>query len=872
MKHLLSLCIAVYFIINSVFAQQNEELVIRTIKGKDYIIYKVKPGDTWESIAQKFSVLERALIDENPQTEGTLKGVSTLKVPYIKSVFEGNNNNDAPKSALAEPVQPKVKTNGNKPQIFGQEIRTEFKGGNSLIVYKVGNGDKIENLAKYYNCAVSDISKQNNLVNNTLVAGKIIKIPVVSANNATVPAENQPAEKVTTEISKPTESETPITESKTVEVEKPVTPSEVTINDLDLAKATKSETPPSTNTINNNGGKPIIKGQELRTEFKGANSLIVYKVGNGDKIENIAKFYNCSITDITKRNNLTSNTLTVGRIIKIPVITTTNNSEIAANQDSPKKTETPIAETKSTEVEKPISSIPNEETNTVKVTKAQSPIKTNSVNSNGGGKPTIKGQEIRTEFKGANSLIVYKVGNGDKIENIAKYYNCSVTDITKRNNLTSNTLAVGRIIKIPVVSANNNNNNNENNTPAAGTPTETPVQNVSSKQLEKSNVETAMVESKATEATSTSNDNAPSVKDVFTESVADLKANEIKLGDYIVLKKLGKYYIKHMVISGEDLSRIAKENYSTNVKIVNTNNLKTPKLKTGQVLLIPTNKATLLKLTGLDIDKVEAENAKLMAEKNASEPENIVNQNTTSNNQLAENNTTTNPKVSSNNSNTTSNLPLVKDTSARYNWGDPLLPPFDKLDSNAKKTIEDKAKDINIKEVHANANPGETKESFTHLVQNGETIEGIAKKYKISPSDIANWNNLYQNRIRVGQDLIVNLERARKPYLALNTVDPETQKAIKKADKSDRIKSVEEKGLAYLSDDKFIGIAHKNVPVGTLILITSTENYKKIYVRVTSILVNDNPDVIIQVDKNIAKQLALNSQYTNILISYSLVE
>ncbi len=856
MKHLLSLCIAVYFIINSVFAQQKDELVIRTIKGKEYIIYKVKPGDTWESIAQKFSVLERALIDENPQTDGTLKDVNTIKVPYIKSVFEGDNA--VPKSATTEPVKLKLITDANKPQIFGQEIRTEFKGGSSLIVYKVGNGDKIENLAKYYNCSVSDISKQNSLVNNTLAVGKILKIPVVSANNVVVPAENQPAEKITTEITKPAEQETPIAETRAVEAEKPITSSEATINDADLVKATKSQTPPSTNSVKNNGGKPIIKGQELRTEFKGTNSLVVYKVGNGDKIENIAKYYNCSVSDITKRNNLTSNTLTVGRIIKIPV-TTNNNSDFATNQDSPKKVESeiPIAETKSTEVEKPITSGSNE-TDAVKVAKVQSPVKTNLVNSNG-GKPIIKGQEIRTEFKGANSLIVYKVGNGDKIENIAKYYNCSVTDITKRNNLTSNALTVGRIIKIPVVSANNNTSANA----------ETPIQEVQSKELEKAKVDNYIAESKATDAEPVSTENAPSVKETLAENTTEFKANEIKLGDYIVVKKLGRYYIKHTVISGEDLSRIAKENYSTNVKIVNTNNLKTPKLKTGQVLLIPTNKVTLQKLTGLDIDKVEAVNAILVAEKNTIEPENIVNQNTTNSNQLAENNTTTNTKVTSN---TASNLPVVKDTSARYNWGDPILPPTDKLDSNAKRTIEDKAKDMNIKEVHANANPGETKESFTHLVQNGETIEGIAKKYKISPSDIANWNNLYQNRIRVGQDLIVNLERARKPYLALNTVDPETQKAIKKADKSDRIKSVEEKGLAYLSDDKFIGIAHKNVPVGTLILITSTENYKKIYVRVTSILVNDNPDVIIQVDKNIAKQLALNSKYTNILISYSLVE
>ena len=178
-----------------------------------------------------------------------------------------------------------------------------------------------------------------------------------------------------------------------------------------------------------------------------------------------------------------------------------------------------------------------------------------------------------------------------------------------------------------------------------------------------------------------------------------------------------------------------------------------------------------------------------------------------------------------------------------------------------------------INEVHANANAGDTKVNYTHLVKEGETLESIAKKYKISPSDIANWNNLYQNRVRVGQDLIVNLARARKPYLAINSVSPENQTVIKKAEGNDRVKYVEEKGLCLLNNDNIIGVYHANIPVGTLVLITSTENYKKLYVRITGTLNNSSDkNVIIQIDKNIAKQLAFNSELSNVFISYSLVE
>lgn len=753
MKHLLSLCIAVYFIINSVFAQQNEELVIRTIKGKDFVIYKVKLGDTWESIALKFKVLERALIDENPQTNGTLKGVNTLKVPAsgLVSVTKINKEKEA---AVQENTLPKFGDNFNNAK--PTNVKKDVAGNNESTLPKFG-----ENVKE----------------------------------------------------SKPTAE------------------------------------------------KPKLFGLEIRTEFRGANSLIVYKVGAGDLIEQIAKFYNCSASEISKKNNLVSNSLTPGKIIKIPVVSEASNpSETPISTEVPKLVTPPneTTEVKRSEIEMPIETNKTTKKNNVN---NQVPKTTSTTNlQSNGSKPALKGQEIRTEFKGANSLIVYKVGNGDNIENIAKFYNSSVNDISSKNNLVNNNLTVGKIIKIPVVSPKNE---------MTETTTDAPLSVVKNKEVAKLNTEKAIDETYVAKVNPSASETTPILNEVINESITDLKPNELKLGDYTVIKKLGSYYIKHLVISGEDLSRIAKENYSTNVKIVNVNNLKTPKLTTGQILLIPTNKATLLKLTGLDIAKVEVENNKLLANQTNKLPDNSLNENV----DLKTDNSTSNQLVSSNgNDSKKESLTLVRDSSLRYNWGDPLLPPTDKLDTNAKKTVEDNAKDLNIKEVHANNSAGDTKESFTHLVQNGETIEVIAKKYKISPSDIANWNNLFQSRIRVGQYLIVNLERARKPYLALNTVDPNLQKSISKSDKTDRIKHIDEKGLCYLSEDRFIGISHKNIPVGTLVLIISTENYKKMYVRITGILENNDPDIILQVDKNIAKQLALNSSLNNIIISYNLVE
>jgi len=92
MKHLLSIFTALFFIINIANAQTvNSE--IRIIGGKKYLIYNIKAGETWASIAEKSGITERSLIDANEQANGSLKNVATLKVPIKKSTKNVLNEN-----------------------------------------------------------------------------------------------------------------------------------------------------------------------------------------------------------------------------------------------------------------------------------------------------------------------------------------------------------------------------------------------------------------------------------------------------------------------------------------------------------------------------------------------------------------------------------------------------------------------------------------------------------------------------------------------------------------------------------------------------------------------------------------------------------
>ncbi|MEI7977717.1 MAG: LysM peptidoglycan-binding domain-containing protein [Bacteroidota bacterium] len=689
MKHLLAVFAFLVFSINIVLAQQNQQYITKTIKGKEYIIYSVISGDTWENIAQKFNITERSLIDANQQTGGSLKGIKNIKVPAygVKSL--------------------------EQPKIIEKEAPVEE---NTLPKF----GDNFKNAEPKQVNTTDSIKKSN---------------------------------------------------------------------------------------------KPTIYGQELRTEFKGSNSLIVYKVGEGDNIKDLATYYNCSAAELIERNNITSEKLITGKIIKIPLRSEPNITEAVV---------VPVKETIAEEntLAKSSENIKNDEIKAINV--VDSTNKTII--------PAAYGEELNIDINGSKSYIVYKIGEGDNINSLAAYYYCTAAELIERNKITTEKLKPGKIIRIPSRSE-----------PVKTEQVVVPVKETITEEIKTENNQNNYEETKV---------------DIKT----DLKPNETLVGDFVIVKKLGSLYIKHLVISGEDLTRISKINYTTNSKIISANNLKTSKVNTGQILLVPTNKKIIKTLTGLDYDQIEKE-------KNSVTASNLNDENksdTVASNINAFENVKGVTKVEQQ---TTTNDSLI-----RYNWGDKIITTTSLLDSNAKKTIEDMVRNMNLNEVHANSNPGETKESYTHLVLPGEKIETIAKKYKISINDIANWNNLYQNRIRVGQDLIVNAARARKPYLALNSIDNKTIGAIKKTDKSSQVKNTVEKGLCLFKDDKFIGIAHKSLPIGTLVLITSTENFKKIYARITSILENSNEGVIIQVDKTLAKQLAFNSELTNVIINYALVE
>lgn len=150
-----------------------------------------------------------------------------------------------------------------------------------------------------------------------------------------------------------------------------------------------------------------------------------YIVKSGDSLYSIAKKYNTTVDEIKKLNNLTSNSLSIGQILNIPLSEVVLvNEYIVKSGDS-------------------LYSIANKYNTMVNELKSLNNLSNNTL-SIGQVLKLPKVDEIVTVNE-------YIVKSGDSLYSIAKKYNTSVDELKSLNNLTSNMLSVGQKLNIPVI-------------------------------------------------------------------------------------------------------------------------------------------------------------------------------------------------------------------------------------------------------------------------------------------------------------------------------------------------------------------------------------------------------------------------------------
>ena len=153
----------------------------------------------------------------------------------------------------------------------------------------------------------------------------------------------------------------------------------------------------------------------------------VYIVQKGDTLYSIAAANNTTVDELKKANNLTSNILSTGQLLKIPSALLPESTYIVKKGDS-------------------LYSIANKYNTTVDERKRINNLTSNILSIGQVLKlPSDKVSDVEKE----ENTISYTVQKGDSLYSIARKYSTTIDKIKDLNNLTTNLLSIGQVLLIP---------------------------------------------------------------------------------------------------------------------------------------------------------------------------------------------------------------------------------------------------------------------------------------------------------------------------------------------------------------------------------------------------------------------------------------
>ena len=193
--------------------QVGQTLKIPNVSGtnpSNTFIYTVKKGDSLYKIAQKYNTTVQAIINLNNLKSINLSIGQTLKIPetytngdmelpefIVYTVKKGDSlykiasaNNVSVDTIIKDnslnntvlqigQVLKLRKTTEEIEECFGPDYNPPVSS--NTLTYTVKKGDNLYSIASRYNVSVTSIVNLNNLKNNNLSIGQILKIPITSS-------------------------------------------------------------------------------------------------------------------------------------------------------------------------------------------------------------------------------------------------------------------------------------------------------------------------------------------------------------------------------------------------------------------------------------------------------------------------------------------------------------------------------------------------------------------------------------------------------------------------------------------------------------------------------------------------------------------
>ena len=240
-----------------------------------YETYIVKRGDTLYGISNQYGVSVSELASLNNIRGSNLQVGTVLKIP--------NNS-------------------GTNP--------------NNMFMYTVKSGDNLYSIAKKYNTSVDEIKKLNYLTSNNLYVGQVLRIPEMYSNDIVLPNYiNYTVKKGDTLYS--------IAKNYGVSVDTIVSDNSLKNNNLSIGQNIKIRT--NTSLVEECFGEDY--------EIPSTN-YVSYTVKRGDSLWNIAKNYSTSVSEIINLNNLSNANLSIGQVLKIPSSSNNTNTYTVVRGDT----------------------------------------------------------------------------------------------------------------------------------------------------------------------------------------------------------------------------------------------------------------------------------------------------------------------------------------------------------------------------------------------------------------------------------------------------------------------------------------------------------------------------------------------------------
>lgn len=153
----------------------------------------------------------------------------------------------------------------------------------------------------------------------------------------------------------------------------------------------------------------------------------VYIVQKGDTLYSVAMANNTTVDELKRINNLTSNILSTGQLLKIPSALLPESTYIVKKGDS-------------------LYSIANKYNTTIDELKRINNLTSNILSI---GQVLKLPSDKVSDIEKKENTISYTVQKGDSLYSIARKYSTTIDKIKDLNNLTTNLLSIGQVLLIP---------------------------------------------------------------------------------------------------------------------------------------------------------------------------------------------------------------------------------------------------------------------------------------------------------------------------------------------------------------------------------------------------------------------------------------